>query len=294
MSQFLTKEYGSVYRCSTQKVRGYRAFGFWTAWLMRNQVRDAVQTTLREVGLLQDAAPMSAGVDKDIESRNAGWTFEGVSDHFDDHISKSVPFYEQGHGLVCKYSDFFIQNRSVIYDIGCSTGTLALKLLNWHSHRQHLEVIGIDPVADMIAMALERVRQDNRVKFVCGNALTTDMKPADAVVSYYCLQFVPPRIRQSLFNKVFETLNWGGSFFLFEKVRAPDARFQDYAGQIYTDYKRDQGFTSDQIVNKTRSLKGVLEPFSTQGNMDMLERAGFNDVMTIFKWVCFEGFLAIK
>jgi tRNA (cmo5U34)-methyltransferase len=38
----------------------------------------------------------------------------------------------------------------------------------------------------------------------------------------------------------------------------------------------------------------VLEPFSTQGNLDMLKRAGFVDVMTIMKYVCFEGFLAIK
>jgi tRNA (cmo5U34)-methyltransferase len=238
--------------------------------------------------------PMSTSVDKDIEARNAGWTFEGISDSFEDHVSRSVPFYEQGHELVCKYSDFFIQNGSVIYDIGCSTGALTRKLLEWHSHRPQIEVIGIDLVADMIAMAEERGRQDSRGSFVCGDALTTDMKPADAVVSYYCLQFVPPRIRQNLFDKIFATLNWGGGFFLFEKVRAPDARFQDYAVQIYTDYKVDQGFTSDQIVNKTRSLKGVLEPFSTRGNLEMLQRAGFKDVVTIFKWVCFEGFLAIK
>ena len=45
---------------------------------------------------------------------------------------------------------------------------------------------------------------------------------------------------------------------------------------------------------KSRSLKGVMEPFSTQGNLDMLKRAGFQDVMTIQKYVCFEGFLAIK
>jgi tRNA (cmo5U34)-methyltransferase len=38
----------------------------------------------------------------------------------------------------------------------------------------------------------------------------------------------------------------------------------------------------------------VLEPFSTQGNLDLLSRAGFKDVMTLIKYVCFEGFLAIK
>jgi tRNA (cmo5U34)-methyltransferase len=45
---------------------------------------------------------------------------------------------------------------------------------------------------------------------------------------------------------------------------------------------------------KTRSLKGVLEPFSTQGNIQLLKRSGFKDIMTVFKYGCFEGFLAIK
>jgi hypothetical protein len=44
----------------------------------------------------------------------------------------------------------------------------------------------------------------------------------------------------------------------------------------------------------TSSLKGVLEPFSTDANYGLLRRAGFVDVMTIMKYLCFEGFLAIK
>ena len=30
------------------------------------------------------------------------------------------------------------------------------------------------------------------------------------------------------------------------------------------------------------------------GNLDLLKRAGFVDIMTVFKYICFEGFLAIK
>ena len=81
---------------------------------------------------------------------------------------------------------------------------------------------------------------------------------------------------------------------LFEKVRAPDARFQVMMTGLYTDFKLDNGYTSEQIVAKTRSLKGVLEPFSTQGNMDLMKRAGFEDITSVMKYVCFEGTLAIK
>ena len=86
----------------------------------------------------------------------------------------------------------------------------------------------------------------------------------------------------------------GGAFLMFEKVRANDARFQDMMTQIYMDYKIKQGFNEKEIIQKSRSLKGVMEPFSTKGNYDLLKRAGFKDIITVFKYLCFEGILAIK
>ena len=35
------------------------------------------------------------------------------------------------------------------------------------------------------------------------------------------------------------------------------------------------------IISKGRSLKGILEPFSTKGNLDLLRRAGFKDINSI-------------
>mgnify|MGYP001336674047 CR=1 FL=1 len=81
---------------------------------------------------------------------------------------------------------------------------------------------------------------------------------------------------------------------MFYKVRGPHPRFQDIITQLYNDFKLRNGFTSEEIVEKTRSLKGVLEPFSTQGNLDLMARAGFKDVVTVQKYLAFEGFLAIK
>ena len=36
----------------------------------------------------------------------------------------------------------------------------------------------------------------------------------------------------------------------------------------------DQGYSPDEIISKSRSLKGVMEPFSTQGNLDLLKTVG--------------------
>ena len=81
---------------------------------------------------------------------------------------------------------------------------------------------------------------------------------------------------------------------MFEKIRGNDARFQDMMGLIYNDFKLDNNFSPSEIIAKSRSLKGVLEPFSSKANIDLLKRAGFKDITTVFKFICFEGFLAIK
>lgn len=233
-------------------------------------------------------------VGEGIRADNAGWSFDGVSETFDDHVRRSVPLYDQGQDLICRLSDYFVGPNCTAYDIGTSTGILARKLADWNRAKSGVRVIGVDPVESMIEQA-RRAHGDRRdLQFVCDDALTYDFEKASLFASYYTIQFIHPHGRQALISRIFERLHWGGAFIMFEKVRAPDARFQDYMTQIYADFKLDQGYGEAEIIGKTRSLKGVLEPFSTNGNVEMLQRAGFKDIMTIQKWVSFEGFLAIK
>ena len=63
---------------------------------------------------------------------------------------------------------------------------------------------------------------------------------------------------------------------------------------IYEEFKIDNGFTLKEITNKKKSLKGILEPFSSKANVQMLKRAGFVDISSVAKFVSFEFFLAIK
>lgn len=232
-----------------------------------------------------------------IKAEDGGWKFQGKAvSQFDEHIGRSVPLYKEGHQLICRMSDHFIQDDSVICDIGCSTGELLLQLAQFHKNRQNCRFVGIDSEPEMIELAKTKcaeLKLDN-VEFICDDLLKTEIPVCDMLVSYYTLQFIRPRNRQQMIDKIYKSLNWGGSFFMYEKVRGADARFQDLLTSVYTDYKLDQGHSPEEIIGKSKSLKGVLEPFSTQGNLDLLNRAGFIDMMTIQKMICFEGFLAIK
>ena len=234
-------------------------------------------------------------VGHEIETKRAGWSFDGnVAGTFVEHVRQSVPLYDAGHDLIRSISDYFIRDDSTCYEIGTSTGELIRKLATHHVHKPGVRWIGIDPVEAMIDKAREHCAGVPNIELVCDDAVTYNFEKADLFVSYYCVQFVQPRHRQELINKIYERLHWGGAFLLFEKVRGPDARFQDMSVALYNDFKAKNGFSADEILNKTASLKGVLEPFSTEGNLGLLRRAGFTDIMTVMKWISFEGFLAIK
>lgn len=228
-----------------------------------------------------------------IKTSNSNWKFSGkVVEQFDQHILKSVPLYYEGHELIGSISDHFLQNGSIVYDLGCSTGTLIKKLNKRHKEKK-IYFKGIEIERDMLKKA-KKLNHEKNVTFLNKDLKNIKLKKNDLTICYYTIQFIPPRVRQEVINKIYKSLNWGGAFLFFEKVRGPDARFQDILQTLYTEYKMSQGYNEKEIIGKTLSLKGILEPFSSNANVEMLKRAGFKDINLIFKRLCFEGYLAIK
>lgn len=234
-------------------------------------------------------------VGSSIVAGRGEWSFaSSVPETFVDHIRQSVPGYDEGHDLICEVSDFFLRNDGVIYEIGCSTGQLIRKLASRNPGRADLSWVGLDNVPEMIAKCEAECRGMPNISFLLEDVRNFRFENTDLILSYYAVQFIPPRDRQDLIDKIYAALNWGGALIIFEKVRGPDARFQDMLSNLYTNFKLRNGFSAEEILAKTESLKGVLEPFSSRANVEMLERAGFKDIMPIYRNICFEGLVCIK
>lgn len=230
-----------------------------------------------------------------IKTEIGKWTFGGkVSNTFDSHIKKSIPLYEWCHEIGVNLSDFFLKDNSACYDIGCSTGTFIKKLSDRNKKKKKIKFYGIDEVNPMIKKAKKKCKNNKDIIFLNKNFLNLKFKKSSFISSYFTIAFVEPSKRQKTFNNFYNSLDWGGGLIIFDKVRAPDARFQDMMTTIYNEYKVSAGYSPDEILNKNLSLKGILDPFSSKANQQMLKRAGFADVMTIFKFITFEGYLAIK
>ena len=228
-----------------------------------------------------------------IYAKNASWSFDKkVPKTFTKHISKSVPYYLDGHNLICELSDFFLKDKSYCYDLGCSTGTLLNKIKKRHNNKK-INFIGIDSIQEMIKQA-KKENKNSSIKYFQKDIKNYKLEKSDLIISYFTIQFIKAKDRQKIMDKIYNSLNWGGALILFEKVRASDARFQDIYSQVYNEFKLKNGFTADEIIFKSKSLKGILEPFSDFGNTGLIKRAGFVDYITIFQWMNFKGYLCIK
>ncbi|MDF1750707.1 MAG: methyltransferase domain-containing protein [Alphaproteobacteria bacterium] len=232
-------------------------------------------------------------IDDTLTAEPTSWRFDAsVTAKFGQHAERSIPKFRETQELIAEFSDFFLHEGGFCYDLGCSDGALLTELAKRHRKKSSVRLVGLDASEDMVTKA--RVIVPNSVDIINADIIDYSFEKADLIIAHYTIQFVAPRVRQLVFNQIYNALNWGGALLLFEKTRAPDARFQDISTALYAEFKKRHGFSAEEILNKTAAIRGVLEPFSTQGNIDLMHRAGFVDINPIFKWINFEGFLAIK
>jgi len=224
----------------------------------------------------------------------ATWSFDRVAKHFEDHIERSLPGYRDGHDLICRAMDSFLRDDSRVYELGCATGALARAILARQADRPGLRYVGIDTSERMVEIARRRSEGDVRAEYRVADAAETVLEPCSVVVSYYTLQFVPLRHRGRIVLRIYDGLEPGGAFFLFEKVRQDDTEREVMAAEWLHRFKRDRGFSSAEIRAKDRALEGVLETQTAGENEALLRDAGFDTVVPIAQWIPFQGWLAIR
>ena len=151
-----------------------------------------------------------------IQKQNSSWSFDEIDVHdFDSHIEKSVPGYLESHSIGLWLSDFFLKENSCVYDIGSSSGTFLGKLRSRHLNK-NCSYNGLENVENMYKQSALSFPE---IKFHNTDALSFDYEESAFITSFYTIQFIPTKVRQALVNTIYNSLEWGGAFLMFEKVR---------------------------------------------------------------------------
>lgn len=218
-----------------------------------------------------------------------------VADVFDDMIERSVPLYRIVIDGIARLINQQHQERITVYDLGCSTGTTLLELSRRLPHKS-LRLVGIDNAPAMLDKARRKVAMFGKtgsISFREDDIIQCSLSGADVVLCNYTLQFIKPSIRKKLVERIYQSLPGGGLLIVCEKVLA-DNFFEHRFTDIYHDFKRQQGYSELEISAKREALENVLIPATVENNLDLLKKAGFNQVEIFCKWFNFASFVALK
>ena len=212
---------------------------------------------------------------------------------FDDMLERSVPFYKQSQKITQFFALKHLEEGAVLYDLGCSTASL---LLNIHREvKNSVELIGLDNSEAMLEQARKKCEAYGvKIKILNANILDYDYKEANVFVSNYTLQFIRPLVREDLVRKIADATKKEGVFIFSEKVISHHPKLHKDLIECYYDFKKEQGYSEYEIMQKREALENVLVPYSEEENIKMALNNGFSHCEVVFRWANFCTFIAIK
>ena len=231
----------------------------------------------------------------------ADFTFAHREEGFDEHIEQSIRGYSNLLEDVISLSRYFVEDDTNIVDIGCSTGKLTKAMIEYNQdHCVNGNWIGVE-IADGFINDLEDRQKEitngssnfAEVDFIMEDVRDFDFNNCSLVTSIFTLQFMPKKDRREVISNIYDGLNEGGAFIFSEKTVCESALVQDMITFNYYDYKR-KSFTTDDIMDKERTLRNMMKPNTWEEIMDMLSYAGFKDIQPFWRNHAFVGALAIK
>jgi len=227
------------------------------------------------------------------------FTFAQREEGFDNHISQSIRGYNDLIGDVINLSQYFVENDTLVYDIGCSTGKMLKAMIEQNkTFAQKAQYIGIEIEEDFFPHFQESENNiiPSNLGFFCGDVREIEFSSKTSLItSIFTLQFMPRQDRQNVINQIYDSLIPGGAFIFAEKTLSNHSLIQEMRTFTYYDFKR-QSFEYDDIMTKEKKLRSMLKANTRDELINMCIEAGFNEnsIDTFWQNYAFTGFIAIK
>lgn len=240
--------------------------------------------------------------DRDVlfaEGANTTGSFvfdERVVRVFPDMISRSVPGYALVVPMTGLLARRYAQDKSRLYDLGCSLGASTLAMRAAVAARP-VEIVAVDASPAMVAGCRSNVAEDAGdipVEVIESDIRDVPVANASVVVLNYTLQFIERKHRAALLERIHSGLRGGGALILSEKIRFPGAWSQDEQTAWHEEYKRARGYSELEIAGKRTALENVLRADSETQHVERLHAAGFRRVERWFQCFSFCSYVAIR
>lgn len=231
-------------------------------------------------------------------------TVEEIRQRFDSEIDRYTNL-ETGQAavvdsplclsLVAEAAAVTTPHAQEMLDVGCGGGNYTLKLLE---RMPNLNVTLTDLSQAMLGSAQQRVRPKTTgtVTAISSDIRELDLgeRRFDIILASAVLHHLRAESEwRSVFQKLFDAVKPGGSFWIFDIVESPLPEVQAIHWRRYGEYLtalESEAFRDEMFAR-------ILEedtPRSVAYQLDLLREVGFSEVEVLHKHSCYAAFGAVK
>lgn len=229
----------------------------------------------------------------DLSSKPAPFSFATI-EAFDAHIGQSIPGFAHLVDMVVGLASCHLSPWATVYDLGCSTGSLLVRLSAEFAPLD-LNLVGYDIEPALLGQVAELYPA------TAGRCTLQDITlpefrlypGAGLVTSIFTLQFLPQYTRPALLRKVYDALRPGGAFIVAEKIYQDSGQLEQQFCFAGYDYKQ-RSFTPAQILSKQADLRHIMHPLTEAHNVALFRQAGFSTIVPFWQGLNFKAWLCIK
>lgn len=215
---------------------------------------------------------------------SASWTFDGMGPYFDAHVAKHLPGYADVQALVGRVAEHVLPpTGAVVADLGASTG---------RSVREVLTKVG-GRVAEAHLYDADRSMLEEAVAGLGDGRVTAhhvtlpgrlSHAGAHLTLALWLLQFLEHGDRLRVLTAARGTASRDGAILVATKTRTPDSRWELINVDALDDYKAEQGVDAETRAAKTRAIRGVMRPPTTDELAADLLDTGWASPYVLWRW----------
>lgn len=221
---------------------------------------------------------------------------EKVVSVFDDMIQRSVPGYATVIAMTKVIAAQYASAGSNCYDLGCSLGASTLAMRHGIA-AAGCRITAVDNSPAMVEKCRRIIDADPGevpVDVIESDILNINIENASVAVMNFVLQFLSPKRRDEMIQKIFDGMNDGGVLVLSEKIAYQDNDEENFQISMHHNFKKLHGYSHMEVSQKRRSLENVLIPDTLQTHKKRLTAAGFKKSYVWFKCFNFVSLAAFK
>ena len=206
-------------------------------------------------------------------NNNIIWSFKDIESEFDQHIVKSIPGYANFWWYSINLLRNFVSNKTLIYDLGCSTGKQTNLIYKNLKELKNLKIVGVDIEKSMTAFAKKRY-SNKATTFKTLDVNRLDFQKTNVFLCMFLFNFLDLETREKLLKKINKSLKKGGAVFFADKVINNDSSLEVIINQAHYLWKQNY-FTKIEIFEKQEQIRGILKPMKENEIQILFKKTGF-------------------